>query len=307
MHTEWLVIINPNAGKKTGLKDWPVISSLLEKHHISFTHVFTTHRDHAIYLASTFIQKGFRKIIVAGGDGTLNEVVNGIFRQKACPSIDITLGMISIGTGNDWGKTYNIPMIYEDAIQTIKKGSTKIQDTGIVWYTQHQNRKKRYFINVAGMGFDAVVAHKTNLQKDKGKGNKLSYLINILTTLFYHQYHKAKITIDDQVFEKRLFTAAVGICQYNGGGMRQLPMAIPDDGLLDITFIRKLGKLKIIRSVHRLYDGSFIRLKEVQTGKAESITIESSGTLSLEADGESLGTSPFEFSIVPRSIKIISC
>ena len=124
----WLVVVNPNAGKKRGEKDWPEISGLLAAAGIDFHHEFTSHRNHAVELTCEFISKGFRKIIVVGGDGTLNEVVNGIFRQDEVEPNDITLGMIMVGTGNDWGKMYNLKENYKDAIHIIREGNIFLQD-----------------------------------------------------------------------------------------------------------------------------------------------------------------------------------
>lgn len=98
---QWLVIVNPNAGRRKIERDWPEISALLSEAGFRFTSVFTECRNHAITLAEEHINRGFRDIIVVGGDGTMNEVVNGIFLQKSCPTTEITLGMVMVGTGND--------------------------------------------------------------------------------------------------------------------------------------------------------------------------------------------------------------
>ena len=99
---EWQVIVNPNAGRKKGHKDWHIISDLLTQFSISFNHFFTEAKNHAIELAFDIINKGHRKILVVGGDGTMNEVVNGAFLQQKIPTTDLILGMITVGTGNDW-------------------------------------------------------------------------------------------------------------------------------------------------------------------------------------------------------------
>jgi diacylglycerol kinase (ATP) len=102
----WLIVVNPNAGHGRGHKDWQLIGELLEKYQISYYHRFTEARHHAIYIVCEAIQRGTRKIIAVGGDGTMNEVVNGCFTQQYCPTEDITLAMITVGTGNDWGHVW---------------------------------------------------------------------------------------------------------------------------------------------------------------------------------------------------------
>ncbi len=305
MKQEWFVIVNPNAGRRKGEKDWMKISGLLVEHDITFISIFTEHRNHASKLAKKYIEAGFKNIIVVGGDGTFNEVVNGIFSQQRYHPTDITLGLIPVGTGNDWGRMFNIPSKYEEAIKVIAREKTFIQDVGKVTYVNSDAAHIRYFVNVSGMGYDALVAEKTNKQKDEGKGGTFSYLLNIFTSLFSYQNKDYEITVDGKRVRGKVFSMSVGICKYNGGGMMQLPFAVPDDGLLDLTVINKIGKMKVIRNVPRLYDGSFIKIPQVRTFQGKTITINTLTTLYLEADGESLGHSPFLFEILPKSLKVI--
>lgn len=305
---DWLVIVNPNSGKRRGEKDWGKIQLALKKNGFSFKHVFTKHKNHAIEITIQYINEGYHNIIVVGGDGTFNEVVNGIFQQKIIESKEIKIGMIPIGTGNDWGRMYQIPADYERAIDIIQKDKTFIQDAGIVKYAHKEEIISRYFVNMAGMGYDALVAKKTNLMKEKGGGGPFAYLINLFLGLLQYQHTEINLHIDDrEIFAGKIFSLSIGICKYNGGGMMQLPYAIPDSGLFNITLIRKTSKFKVISNIKNLYDGSFVKIPEVQTftGKRIEITSKPSASLFLETDGESLGHSPFEFTIVPKSIQLI--
>jgi diacylglycerol kinase (ATP) len=307
MAVEWFVIVNPNAGKRKGQHDWLTIAKFLDEAGIEYANVFTEHRDHAMKLTRKFIESGFRKIIVVGGDGTLNEVVNGIFTQDFAKPGEITLAMIPVGTGNDWCRMFDIPFNYKDSIKLIVKGNVFLQDIGVLEYISGEGRqKKRHFANMAGMGFDAMVAKKTNKQKEAGKGNPLSYFINIFSSLFAFKITRTNITLDDRNIRSEIFSMSVGICQFNGGGMKQAPYAIPDDGLFDLTIISPIGKFKIIRNILKLLDGSFTRLPEVSTFKSAYINIESDPPLYIEVDGESLGHSPFEFNIKQKSLHIIT-
>jgi diacylglycerol kinase family enzyme len=164
---EWLVIVNPNAGKAKGKKDWAKIAGLLHLYNISFKAFFTITCRHAIVLTHEGISAGFRKIIAIGGDGTLNEVVNGVFTQSVCDTKDISLAMITVGTGNDWGKLFGIPVDYEEAVKIIKEYKIRLQDTGIVYYYHGINRESRYFLNIAGIGFDALVVKRTTTKEKK--------------------------------------------------------------------------------------------------------------------------------------------
>jgi YegS/Rv2252/BmrU family lipid kinase len=304
---DWFVLVNPNAGKRKGEKDWHEIAAKITAAGIKFVHAFTEHRGHAVVLTRKHIESGYRNIIVVGGDGTLNEVVNGIFQQKEIPSKEITLAMIPVGTGNDWCRMFNIPGDYKQAINLIKKRKVFIQDTGTIKYISTEGTEiTRYFINMAGMGFDAMVAQKTNKQKDLGKSNPMSYVVNIFSSLFSYSNTKVTILLDGEKIMSDIFSMSVGICQYNGGGMKQAPTALPDDGLFDLTIIKPIGKFKIIRNIIKLFDGSFTRMPEVGTYRSSKIIIHSEPKMYMEADGESLGHTPFVFNIIPQSLNVVS-
>ncbi len=306
---KWLVVVNPKAGSGKCERDWPEIKELLVKYGVSFLSVLTEHPFHAIEITRNMVNDlGFKKIIAVGGDGTLNEVVNGIFQQTRFATTDITLAMITVGTGNDWGRMYHFPLNYENAIKIIRNERTFLQDVGKVKYSYEAEDKSRYFVNMAGMGYDAFVAKKTNLQKEKGKGGRLSYLYNLATGLFQYKSVMLNITVDGkEVVDDQVFTLSIGICKYNGGGMMQLPNAIPDDGLFDMTVIRKTTKLRVVRNISRLFDGSFLKMSEVSTYTGQKIQIMSTPrhAIFLETDGESLGSSPLDFTIVPRAVRLI--
>lgn len=303
---EWFVIVNPNAGRRKGEKDWPEIARLITAANIRFKSMFTQHRVHAVRMARKFVEMGYKNIIVVGGDGTMNEVVNGLFTQAKQPTNTVAIGMIPVGTGNDWCKMFGIPLDYKGAIDVIKKGRTFLQDIGWVKFMQSGLEKNRFFANMSGMGYDAMVAEKTNKQKDLGKGGPLSYFINIFSSLFSFQEAQTEVIVDGkEVLKAPVFTMNVGICKYNGGGMMQLPKAIPDDGNLDMTVITELSRFSVMRNVRKLYDGTFTSLPQVRTFRGKSIMINSKPELYMEADGESLGHSPFKFGILPKSLKII--
>jgi YegS/Rv2252/BmrU family lipid kinase len=306
---KWFVVVNPHAGTNKCIRDWPEIKSLLEEAGFDFTFVMTEKIYHALYLVRQAIEvDGFQSILVVGGDGTLNEAVNGIMRQFRFPSDEIRIGMITVGTGNDWGRMYEIPAEYKDQVKILRKGHTFLQDVGMVKYRYAADEEKRYFVNIAGMGYDALVAKKTNTLKQMGKGGILTYIVSLLSGLFQYENTELSIEADGKkVYSGKVFSLSIGICKYNGGGMMQLPNAIPDDGLFDVTLIEKTTKMRVIRNIKNLYDGSFIKMKEVKTftGKKFSITAFPPDKLNLETDGESLGHSPLDFEIIPQSVCLV--
>ena len=302
---EWLVIVNPNAGNGKGRKDWETISTLLNNEELTFNVRFTERKGHAIIFALEGIKEGFRKIITVGGDGTLNEVVNGVFSNNICPANDISLALIPVGTGNDWGRMFGIPLDYEKAIKIIKDNKLMVHDVGLVSYYDGEIKKYRYFINIAGLGFESVVVNRTNIQKDKGHSGKLLYFYNLLMSLFSYKNTRTEIIIDGNKTTADVFSINVGNGRYCGGGMRQTPDALPDDGFLDVTIINGIGKFEIIRNLKILYDGTILSHPKIDGYRCKNIKVSSDKVLYTEADGESLGHTPAEFSIIPGGINIV--
>jgi diacylglycerol kinase (ATP) len=302
---EYLVIVNPNAGNGKGKKDWEKISNLLKNKTLPFTVKFTEKKGHAIHFTIDGIASGYRKIITVGGDGTLNEVVNGVFLSRVCPTTDISLALIPVGTGNDWGRMFGIPLDYEKAIDIICENKQMLHDAGLVSFFEGSEKRERYFINIAGLGFESVVVKRTNDQKDKGHGGKLIYFYNLLMSLISYKNTKAEIIIDGEIINADVFSLNVGNGRYCGGGMRQTPRAIPDDGLLDVTIINGMGKFEIIRNLKILYDGTILQHPKIDGYKCKNVKVSSKSVMFTEADGESLGQTPVEFNIIPDGIKIV--
>lgn len=304
--SSWIAIVNRAAGGGKTERDWPLISQYLKQHGIPFEPHFTNRRLHASIIARNMIKEGYSKIIVVGGDGTMNEVINGLFAQVRINTSEVMLGMISVGTGNDWARMFNIPADYEEAVLTIKQQKTFIQDAGLVSYRKNGKEWKRYFINIAGMGFGARVVERSNRMKDKGKSGPFLYFYNIFYSLLRYRAQQAEIEIDGITYDRSIFSMNVGIGKYNGGGMIQVPHAIADDGLYSITLIKRMGKLNVLANIKRLYNGSITTHSKVETYMAKSVQIDGPTRLQIETDGETLGHGPMRFQIIPRSVRVIS-
>jgi YegS/Rv2252/BmrU family lipid kinase len=303
--TEWFVILNPHAGSGRGMKDKTEILKKLNQHQLNCRMAVSEFPRHTIQLTAQAIAEGYRKLIVAGGDGTLNEAVNGIFSQTICPPEEITLGMIPVGTGNDWIKTFGIPNQYEAAIKIIKEGKTMRQDIGCITFSKNDLVQTRYFANMAGFGFDAMAAAMTNRLKNKGKKGLLLYLQALLLSLFRYKTGNVKITIDDREMEELIFSVSIGIGRYNGGGMKQAPAAIPDNGLFQVTVIRKIGLFGILRNLSGLYSGEYIKDRRVATYLGRRVWISADQNIAGEADGEILGDNQFKINLLSKRLNVI--
>lgn len=300
---KWLLVANPHSGNGKGKSDSRRIQSMLLERNIECEILFSNYAGHTPLLVSEMIKKGCRKIISMGGDGTLNETVNGIFSQREIPPSAITLAIIPVGTGNDWCKTFGMKANYSDAVSIIATGKTILHDIGVAEYG---NNRKRYFINIAGAAYDGFVTSKTNELKTKGGGGKFFYLLSIVRFLFEYKITNVDIVIDGKIIpSEEIFSIAVCICRYNGDGMMQAPAAFPDDGIFNITVIKKIGKLKAILSLPKMKNGTFLSMKEVVAYTATAVEINSSPQVLFETDGESAGETPVKFSIIPRALNMV--
>ncbi len=303
---KWILLINPQSGKGKGLKNKVTISELLQKEGFCF-HTFITERKyHATEITIAQIENGFRQFIIVGGDGTINEVVNGIMKQTVCSASEVTLASIPVGTGNDWGRLFQIPKNPAKAIQLIKSGKQIKQDIGVVSFTKNKKQKHRYFVNIAGVGFDALVAKKTNrLNEKRIKVGKLLYFYSLFACLIRYKIKNAAIYIDDNLVNCKLFSISVGIGAYKGGGLKLVPNAIPNDGFFDVTLIKDVKKTDMITYLPKLYTGKFTKHPKIDTYRCKSVRLASPNTFFLEADGEIMGNPPYRFEIFQEAINVI--
>jgi len=303
---KWFVIVNPVAGNGRGLDDFPQISKYLREAHIVCEPVFTEHKFHATELTVTAVREGYRKIIVVGGDGTLHEVVNGLFIQQEVRPDEVLLAVIAVGRGNDWGRTFGLSGRYSDAVQAIGEERAFLQDVGVVSYEEAHFRQNRYFVNVAGAGFDALVARRLTHLEKKGRASRWRQTWCTVRSFFGYKSTGIKVRVDGKrVYNGFLLSIAIGVCKYNGGGFQQLPEAVTDDGMLDLSLIRPVHFWHLLFRLHYLFNGGIYRIRHVLKARGSRIRIESSPEVSVEVDGEILGETPLEFSVVPKAIRIV--
>mgnify|MGYP000744487972 CR=1 FL=1 len=207
---KWFVIVNPVAGSGRGLDHFPQISKHLRDAHILCEPVFTEHKFHATELTVTAVREGYRRIIVVGGDGTLHEVVNGLFIQQVVPPSEVLLAVIAVGSGNDWIRMFGIPQNCADAIRAIREEHSFLQDVGVVSYEEAKYRQSRYMANVAGAGFDAHVVRKLSHLKKKGHRSRWRYTWCLVKNFFRYKSTGVKVWVDDRlVYNNLLLSAAI--------------------------------------------------------------------------------------------------
>jgi len=293
------VIINPTSGNGSGRKKWSQIQKLLKAYEFVFEFEFTKYSNHSSVLVQNAIKKGYTNIISIGGDGTLHNIINGILTQSDLSSEEINVGVIPIGTGNDWIKTHKIPKQIESAIQIIKNGIIKQQDVGKIDFL-NMKKKSVYFINLAGVGFDGYVVSKVNKYKRFGA---LAYLIGAILGMFSFKNFNSKTIINSEIIESKTLMILIGICSYSGGGMQLTKTPNYSDGIFDISVAKNLSKLDIIKNIANLYNGKIVNYKKVETRKSDVIQIEikNNDFPYIQADGELLGKGDISVTILPKA------
>lgn len=304
----WLAVVNLLSGSGKCARDWDHIAQILYAKGIEFDTVFTGYRFHAIELAQRGIEEdGYRNLIAVGGDGTIHEVANGILTQTSVDSTKVRMGVIAVGTGNDWVRSYGIPTDYEQAIDVIAAGKTFTQDVAKTTYVGRSGEQEsRYCVNVAGAGMDAAVNLKVCQMKDKGKNGKMAYMMQLAKSVFGYRSCEMSVAVDgNKVEEGMIMSVSIGIGQYNGSGMRQLPLSTADDGLLDCTVIDTMSAPKIATVVGRLYDGKIYSVKKVHHHQGRVIEVGAGEVREVEVDGEPLGTTPVRYEVEDKRLTIL--
>lgn len=305
LDVSWQVILNPHAGCGKGRRDKAKIISVLNHSGLRYNLYESEYAGHSFELVKDLAIRGETHFIVAGGDGTLNETVNGIFNGKNSQCDRIVIGMLPVGTGNDWIRTFGIPDHYQMAMDIILKGKSVVQDVGLVEYREEGRNINRFFVNIAGFGFDAMVATRANDLKNNGISGIRVYIESFLWSYLNHKADQTSVVIDGEKLNVNLFSASVGIGKFNGGGMMQVPDANPVNGHFHITIIRNLGIWGILRNFLKLYNGSFVRDYRVSTHTGTQVRLTSEKSLSGEVDGESIGNSNFNLKIIPHQLRVI--
>jgi len=256
----------------------------------------------AMELAKSAVGKGYETVVSVGGDGTIHEIVNGL--HEAGGSSDVAVGIVNTGTGADYIRTIGVPRRYKEACKCLLSKNRRVVDLGIVEYTKGGQRKKRLFVNFAGIGFDAEVVRATT-EKFKALGDMPSYLMGLFSTLMSYENRDVSIVVDGEHGERRICTIMLNNGRYAGGGMLPAPNADPGDGFFDVVIIDNITKPDLIVSIPRIYRGTHLTHPKVTLMRAREVEIKPKLTSAVQADGELLGETPVKFSVLPAALRVI--
>jgi diacylglycerol kinase (ATP) len=291
-------IVNKVSGNGRTLKIWDQIERKLKEKNIFYCVRFTQKSKHATILVQELINKENATVIVAvGGDGTINEVINGLV------GMNIPLGIIPAGSGNDFSRGLGIPLKHDEALERILSGKPKIIDIGYVNST--------YFCTVAGIGFDGEVAQKTNTSLYKKILNfirvgQISYIISAINVLLRYKPIDITLKIDKKLYNiPKVWLIAVANLPFYAGGLVICPKAESNDGLFNICIVQGMSKWKFLCTIPLVFKGNHISSPSIQIIKGKELEIYPSTQLLVHGDGEVIGETPARIRIEPNALYVI--
>jgi len=299
-----VIILNPWAGRGLAGQKRPALESALKAADIPYTLLTTTARGAATGLTMQGLERGATTVVAVGGDGTINEVVNGLLRAPASSSRQVRLGVVPFGTGSDFIKMFD-GMAAGDiggAVRRLSRGTVRPVDAGLV---RVDHDAGRYFINGLGMGLDAQAANEA-LKITRLKGLAV-YLVAILRALVNYKAYPMTVCYDEARVQRRLLFTTIGNGRCQAGGFWLTPQAQIDDGLLDVCMIDNLRLDEILRYLPRVMKGTHIYLKQATMGRAREITVEVSAPIPVATDGEVIATRARQISVavLPQVLEVL--
>ena len=299
------VIVNPAAGGYSVGREWPRIRRRLRDIGLSFDHEYTEDKGHAIELARKAVDAGYGYLIAVGGDGTVNEVANGILGSAAADST--IMGVVSAGTACSLARSLALPRDYAAACSLLTGQGRLLIDIGVVEYKSGGQSQRRFFVNEAGAGFGAAVM-EASMHLPSRIGPAINYALHVargLRSLFSYRNKHITLWLDDKAEAICNCAVVVANGRYSGGGMCMAPEAKLDDGLLDVVIAGDMRRLELLKLWPALYRGSHTAHAKIRVEKVTSVTVQSAERVLVEADGEPLGECPASFWVVPAALTVV--
>jgi YegS/Rv2252/BmrU family lipid kinase len=299
----WAIILNPHAKGGKAAKIAQKLFEQLDALKITFAIFETKGLGGGEDCARQCIEEGYRQILVAGGDGSVYDVLKGMLSHPAYNTDSCKLADFPIGTGNDFARITKAPADPLRFAELLGNMNFRRFDVGQII---REEKPVRYFINVAGLGFDAQVAAYANELKKKGYSGLTTYVFALISTLFRYSEADCTIRIDGaEPIRMPVFTVLAGNGTHAGNGMCLAPDADPTDGYFHITCVGKISRFKVVCNVHRIFGGTFKHFKEVKMYKARTVKIIPHTKVAMQADGELLETGAVEFKVLPAAVQFL--
>jgi YegS/Rv2252/BmrU family lipid kinase len=304
----YFVIVNPLSGRGTGEKSIPIIEKWLHACNMDFTLARTERPWQAADLAQKAAVDGYNVVVTASGDGTFNETLNGLMRARQQGYTSTALGVLTLGTGNDFAAGANIPGTLEESLKVLNENKRRRIDIGRVTVREGENLTERYFGNGIGIGFDAMVGFEA--VKVRWAVGLVPYLIGVVKTIsLYFTSPFVRLTLDDQTFEQPALMTSIMNGRRMGGGFIMAPEGVMDDSWFNLCIASEASRMRLFQLIPYFLKGTQASQPEIKMLKAKRVTITAlKGSLPAHADGEMLCVQGSELNVelLPEAIEIIS-
>lgn len=298
----WGIIYNPKAGTRKAQKRWKEIREYIESRHVAFDFVHSQGFGTVEVLARGYATEGYRVIVVVGGDGALNDVINGVLTSSAENVSDIAIGIIPNGIGNDFARYWNLNLEYKEAVDWIINNRRKKIDVGYCSFFDAHKHERRYFLNALNIGLGARIVKITDQTKRFWGVKSLSYLAALFLLFFERKLHRMHLRINDEHIRGRIMTVCVG----NATGYGQTPSAVPYNGWLDVSVIYRPEPLQTIAGLWMLIQGRILNHKMVKSYRTKCVHVHKARNAAVDVDGRILPNHfPLEIGILSEAITLI--
>jgi len=292
-------LVNPASDNGATGRRWPEIANRAAAAGLTGEAMLSERPGELTELARRAADEGGQLLVVVGGDGTVNEVVNGLAGREG-PE----LAVIPRGTGRDFVRTYGIPHKLDDALRTVRDGRTREIDVGRARFRSWQGEPAEwYFANIASAGMSGAIAKRAN-ETSKALGGKVSYFWATFAVFSRWRTSELTVTVGAETRRARMHDVVVANGRYFGGGMMICPEAEPDDGVFDVLLIGNLTKRDLLLTLPKTYRGKHLPHPKAELLRGPAVEIEAAEPLPVELDGEQPGTTPARFEIIPRALRL---
>lgn len=316
---KWMAVVNVFAASRKAGSIWKNAAVMLEEAGVPYRARFTGGELNATALSRKSAAEGYRNFIAVGGDGTIHDVLNGIGEYVASAEgvsfSDFTLAVIPVGSGNDWVKSVGVPRDIREAVRLVAEGVRRKQDVVKVSVLDAADLDAEpltvsYMANIAGVGLDARVCEIVNRKKEQGKRGKKLYVSALLYCIRHRVPVRASIVCDGvEIFNGKYLSIAFGTGKFSGGGMRQTPLAVIDDGLTDVTVIPDIPLMTIAKEVPKLFTGTFHKVDVLTQARCRKVTVipaKEADAEPVEVDGEVIGRAPVTMEVLEGQLTVVA-
>lgn len=299
---KWGVIYNPKAGTRKAHKRWKEIKEYMDSKGVSYDYVQSEGFGSVERLAGILANNDYRTIVIVGGDGALNDAINGIMTSNVENKSDIAIGIIPNGIGNDFAKYWDEDLDYKKAVDCIINNRKRKIDVGFCRYYNGKNHERRFFLNAVNIGLGARIVKITDQTKRFWGVKFLSYLTAFFLLFFERKLYRTHLKINDEHIRGRVMTICVGSAR----GYGQTPNAVPYNGWLDVSIIYRPQALQIFSGLWMLIEGRILNHKVVRSYRTKKVKVFRARNASVDLDGRLLPKHfPIEIGIKQEAVTLI--